>query len=70
MQLADGATWNIVSSAVVGTGDENYCYSSGDQLLYVMNPDYDSVNTAAGFINQVINGETVTQEEVSAAEGM
>ena len=70
MQLADGATWNIVSSAVVGTGDENYCYSTGDQLLDVMNPDYDSVNTAAGFINQVINGETVTQEEVSAAEGM
>ena len=70
MQLSDGAAWNIVSSAVVGTDSEDYCYSSGDEILYVMEPDYGSVETAAGFMDRVLNGEMITQEEVSAAEGL
>ena len=70
MQLSDGAAWNIVSSAVVGTDSKDYCYSSGDEILYVMEPDYGSVETAAGFMDRVLNGETITQEEVSAAEGL
>ena len=32
-----------------------------------MNPDENSVNTAAGFINRVKNGETVTQDEITAS---
>ena len=65
MQLNDGDGWDMLSSRVVGTGDENTCYSSGDNVLYVMNPDENSVNTAAGFINRVKNGETVTQDEIT-----
>ena len=56
MQLDQGSGWEILSSRVVGTGDENTCYSSGDNLLYVMVPDYSSVETVAGFINRMKNG--------------
>ena len=67
MQLNDGAGWDIMSSRVVGTGSEDICYSSGDQLLYVMLPDENSVATAADFINRVKNGETISQEEIAAS---
>ena len=69
MQLNDGAGWDIMSSRVVGTGnDTDYtCYSSGDQILYVMIPDENSVATAADFINRVKNGETISQEEIAAS---
>ena len=66
MQLDDGASWDIKSSRVVGTGDENYCYSSGDALLYVMVPDYASVENVAGLINKMKNGEVISDEEVAA----
>lgn len=39
MQLADGASWSIVSTAATGSGDSQACFSSGSQLLYVMWPD-------------------------------
>ena len=39
MQLNDGASWSIESTAAAGTGDSQPCYSSGSQLLYVMWPD-------------------------------
>lgn len=67
MQLNDGSSWDIMSSKVNGTGDENYCYSSGDALLYVMNPNYDSVNTVADFIERIKNDEMVSQDEINAA---
>ena len=67
MQLDQGSGWEILSSRVVGTGDENTCYSSGDNLLYVMIPDYTSVETVAGFINRMKNGETLSADEVAAA---
>ena len=68
MQLNDGDGWNILSSRVVGTGnDTDYtCYSSGDQILYVMLPDENSVSIAADYINRIKNGETLTQEEIAA----
>ena len=44
MQLDEGGSWNIVSANAVGTGDSQSCYSSGSQLLYVMQPDWASVN--------------------------
>lgn len=65
MQLDDGAKWNIISSAVIGTGDENTCYSAGDQMLYVMNPNYNVVNKAAEYIQAVKDGEILDQETVT-----
>ena len=67
MQLDSGAGWDILSSAVVGSGSEATCYSSGDNMLYVMIPDETSVETAAGFINQIKNGEIISQEDISGA---
>ena len=66
MQLDDGASWDIKSSRVIGTGDQNYCYSSGDALLYVMVPDYTSVENVAGLINKMKSGEVISDEEVAA----
>lgn len=67
MQLDQGSGWEILSSRVVGTGDENTCYSSGDNLLYVMVPDYSSVEMVAGFINRMKSGETLSADEIAAA---
>ena len=39
MQLSDGSSWSIESTAATGTGDKQACYSSGSQQLYVMWPD-------------------------------
>ncbi len=65
MQLDDGAKWNIISSAVVGTGSENTCFSAGDQMLYVMIPNYDVVKKAAEYIQAVKDGEILDQETVT-----
>ncbi len=39
MQLSDPASWSIESTAATGSGDNQPCFSSGSQLLYVMWPD-------------------------------
>ena len=69
MQLNDGASWNIMSSSVNGYDSEDYCYSSGDALLYVMEPNYDSVNAVGDCITRIKNDEVLSQEEVNAALG-
>ena len=43
MQLESGAGWYIETVAATGTGDSQTCYSSGSQILYVMQPDMNSV---------------------------
>ena len=57
MQLQDNAKWSIESQAVTGFGDMNSCYSSGSQMLYVMNPDMDSVGEAKAKIEEVLGEE-------------
>ena len=57
MQLSDGASWTIESTAAVGTGDNQACYSSGSQLLYVMWPDEASVSEISTKMQQVLSGE-------------
>jgi anionic cell wall polymer biosynthesis LytR-Cps2A-Psr (LCP) family protein len=57
MQLSDGASWEIESTAAVGTGDSQACYSSGSQLLYVMWPDESSVAELSQKMHQVMNGQ-------------
>ena len=42
-QLSDGGAWNIKSVAAEGTGDQQYCFSSPGSLLYVTQPDPNSV---------------------------
>lgn len=64
-QLAQGGSWNIKSMAAEGTGDEQYCYSSGDALLYVTQPDAASVAAIQQAIDAVENGETLADSEVA-----
>lgn len=57
MQLSEGADWTIESTAATGTGDNQACYSSGSQLLYVMWPDEASVAEISEKMQQVLNRE-------------
>lgn len=61
MQMDDTASWNVVSNSVTGTGDSKAAYSSGSQLLYVMVPDESSITVAKDKMQQVVDGETITE---------
>lgn len=63
-QLNDGAAWNIKSVAAEGTGDQQYCFSSPGTLLYVTQPDLNSVASIKAMIDSVENGEVFTDSEV------
>ena len=56
-QLADAADWTIESVAATGTGDNQACYSSGSQLLYVMWPDETSVAEISAKMQAVMSGQ-------------
>lgn len=56
-QLADAADWTIESVAATGTGDNQACYSSGSQLLYVMWPDEASVAEISAKMQEVMSGQ-------------
>mgnify|MGYP002519280873 FL=1 len=53
MQLDDPSSWKVESQAVSGKGDNQSCYSSGSQLLYVMWPDEAAVQNAADKIKKL-----------------
>lgn len=57
MQLSDGASWSIESQAATGTGDNQACFSSGSQLLYVMWPDDAVVASLSGKMQQILSGQ-------------
>lgn len=55
-QLDKMPNWNIESIAANGYNSYNYTYSMGyNYLLYVMEPDYNSVETVKDKINEVLN---------------
>lgn len=54
MQLESGAGWYIETLAATGTGDSQACYSSGSQLLYVMQPDMNSVQSLQSKMRSVL----------------
>lgn len=64
-QLNEGGSWNIYSVAATGTGDSNSCYSSGSRMLYVMNPNQESVNNIINLMRRVENGEILEGSEVA-----
>ena len=53
-QLAEGSQWTIESTAAIGAGDTQACYSSGSQPLYVMWPNEDSVENIKEKIEDVM----------------
>lgn len=64
-QLTNGGDWTIVSYSVNGTGATEKPYSMS-QKVYVMVPDYNTVDKAKSLMEKVRNGEVVTQEEADA----
>lgn len=67
MQLDDMASWTISSYAVQGRGDGGmeYTYSVPWEELWVMYPDYDTVEHASLLIQKVVSGETLTEADLA-----
>ena len=59
MQISDGATWNISSISVDGSGSMERTYSMGKRLLSVLIPYAGSINQAESMIKAVLDGETL-----------
>ena len=53
-QIEEPSGWNTESQAVSGTGDTQTCFSSGNELLYIMLPDEASVENAALKIQKLL----------------
>lgn len=64
-QLAGGGAWDIKSMAAEGTGDDQECYSSPGSILYVTQPDLNTVTAIKGAIDAVENGELLPDSEVA-----
>ncbi len=56
-QLSDLSGWEIESVAATGSDDRQMCYSSGSQILYVMEPDEESVEEISKKMHEVLEGE-------------
>ncbi len=57
MQLDDMAEWQISSANLDGKDSSNYTYTFGQQMLYVMEPNQESIDNAKKMINKVKQGE-------------
>lgn len=64
-QLANPSAWNIKSMAAEGTGDEQYCFSSPGSLLYVTQPNQESIAVIQNAIDSVESGEVLQDSEVA-----
>lgn len=65
MQLANNSKWEILSYAVTGYDSNNTTYSMPSLSCYVMVPNQSSVDYAKKLIARVMNGEILTQEDVT-----
>lgn len=63
-QLDDGTSWNIVKYHVVGDTGNEYCASAQGQTLSVVYPYPNQVKFVTNVLNQVVDGETLVQEEL------
>lgn len=64
MQLSEGGSWNIKSFAVTGQGTKKTTYSMPTQKAYVTIPDESSVEHAKQLIQKVMDGETITDDDL------
>lgn len=52
MQLSDNRGWDVTNYSVDGTGDSQVPYSMSIRV-YVMNPDYETVDHAKELLRQI-----------------
>lgn len=62
-QLRSNATWTIQSVALTGEGAQDYCYSASSQLLYVMYPDEENLQSIIDLTNVVEEGGVLPEGE-------
>lgn len=60
MQLQDMPSWQIGQYSLNGSDSHNFTYSMGQQLLYVMEPNPETVKTAHDNIMMVIEGKPLS----------
>ena len=65
MQLSDGASWNVKSFAVTGTGSSQKTYSMPTKRSYVMIPDETQINYARILVDKTIDGVILSDEDLS-----
>ena len=58
LQMKDMKNWQVESLNLNGYDSHNYTYSMGSTMLYVMEPDMNTVNKAKDVINMIIEGKT------------
>ena len=64
MQLADMSPWEIEQISVTGTGNSSStCYSCYGSSVYVMEPEYSTVQAATNQINTVLDNRRKSDEE-------
>ena len=61
MQLNDMADWTITTYSITGYGDYRQCYSLDSDEYSVEILYDDSVTTAINYIQQILKGETITE---------
>lgn len=57
LQVKNKYNWSVESQSVTGYDDGGYTYSYPGQYLYVMQPDYESLNNAKNKIQSVLKSE-------------
>ncbi len=60
MQLESMPSWQIGQYSLNGSDSHNYTYSMGRQLLYVMEPNMETVKTAHDNITAIIEGKPLS----------
>lgn len=64
MQLNEGGSWNVVSYAVTGSSSSSSTtFSMPGTDIYVMEPDYSTVEKAKELIKKVYKGDTISAED-------
>ena len=62
-QIESGKGWNIVTYQTTGSGSKKTCYSSRKKRTYVMIPNYDTVEQAKTMMQQVENGDVISESK-------
>lgn len=65
-QLSNPASWDVKRYAVTGTGGKSTTYSMPNQKAYVMYPDETTVTKASELLQKVLDGQLITDADVSA----
>lgn len=61
LQLQDMPSWKIAQYSLNGSDAHDYTYSMGQQMLYVMMPNADTVQAAHNYITGIMDGKTIKE---------